>query len=74
MNLTLSADEKVIQRARETARRQGKSLNQAIREYLQLLSASPNGEDTVEELFALMKRGKGSLKHQSWSRDEIHQR
>jgi hypothetical protein len=74
MNLTLSADEKVIKRARETARRQGKSLNQAIREYLQLLSASENSEDSVEELFALMEQGKGSLKRQSWSRDEIHER
>jgi len=74
MNLTLSADEKIIQRAREKARRQGKSLNQAIREYLQLLSANENSEDSLEELFVLMEKGKGSLKRQSWSRDEIHER
>jgi predicted HicB family RNase H-like nuclease len=34
VNITLSADEKIIERARKAAQAMGKSLNQAVRDYL----------------------------------------
>jgi len=37
MNITLSVDEQVAQRAREAAQKMGKSLNQVVREYLEQL-------------------------------------
>jgi hypothetical protein len=40
MNITLSVDEKVAQRAREAAQKMGKSLNQAVRDYLEQLAGS----------------------------------
>ena len=41
MNITLSVDERVAEAAREAARKMGKSLNQAVRDYLVQLA----GED-----------------------------
>lgn len=40
MNITLSVDEQVAQRAREAAQKIGKSLNQAVRDYLEQLAGS----------------------------------
>ena len=37
MNITLSVDEQVAQRARKAAQNMGKSLNQAVRDYLEQL-------------------------------------
>jgi hypothetical protein len=38
MNITLSVDEQVAQRAREAAQKMGKSLNQVVRDYLEQLA------------------------------------
>ena len=40
MNITLSIDEQVAQRARGAAKKMGKSLNQAVRDYLEQLAGS----------------------------------
>ena len=40
MNITLSIDEQVALRAREAAQKMGKSLNQAVRDYLEQLAGS----------------------------------
>jgi len=45
MNVTLSIDDYLVERAREVARQQGKSLNALIREYLQSLTAASRGEN-----------------------------
>jgi len=44
MNITLSIDEQIAERAREKLRAVGKSLNQEIRDHLQHLA----GDDDVE--------------------------
>jgi hypothetical protein len=51
LNLTLSVDEKVVERAREVASRQGTSLQALIRQYLEALAGSPEGSlrDRLEE-------------------------
>jgi predicted HicB family RNase H-like nuclease len=38
MNITLSIDKRIAESARETARKMGKSLNQAVRDYLEQLA------------------------------------
>jgi hypothetical protein len=49
MNITLSVDEKVAQRAREAAQKMGKSLNQAVRDYLeQLAGSSRRGQEWAQ--------------------------
>ncbi len=55
VNITLSADEKIIERARKTAQSMGKSLNQAVRDYLEQLAAGEEGLDA--ELEALRSLG-----------------
>jgi predicted HicB family RNase H-like nuclease len=40
MNITLSVDERIAERARAAAATMGKSLNQAVRDYLEQLDGS----------------------------------
>lgn len=49
MNITLSADEAVIERAREWARSHGTSLNAVIRDHLENLSGADSRPDLVAE-------------------------
>ena len=74
MNLTLSVDEKVVNRARSTARAMGKSLNQVIREYLEHLTGQEDTEKVVEELKALSVESRGHSRGWCFDRDEIHER
>ena len=41
MNITLSVDERVAEEARKAAGAMGKSLNQAVRDYLEQLARGP---------------------------------
>jgi hypothetical protein len=72
MNITLSIDEQVVERARKRAEAQGKSLNQLIRDYLQVLAGGDDPERSVQEF----KRLSGSGRSRGWrfNRDEIHER
>ncbi len=74
MNITLSADKDVVRRARDAARRQGKSLNQVVRDYLALLSEDPDGARAAADLFALMDDGGGDSGGATWTRDDLHDR
>lgn len=73
MNITLSAEEELIRRAREVARAQGKSLNEVIREYLRALTRQ-TGAQPAEELFDLMDEAGGDLRGQRVSREELYER
>ena len=72
MNITLSVDEQIVERARKRAEAQGKSLNQLIRDYLQVLAGGDDPERSVQEF----KRLSGSGRSRGWrfNRDEIHER
>ena len=74
MNLTLSVDESVVDRARATARAMGKSLNQVIREYLEHLTGKEDTERVIEELEALSMESQGHSRGWRFNRDEIHER
>ena len=60
MNLTLSVDEQVVERARTTAAAMGMSLNQAVRSYLAELAgqSSPAADIAEIEQLSLVARGK----------------
>ena len=49
MNITPSADETIIERARKAAQGMGKSLNQAVRDYLEQRAAGEEGLDVELE-------------------------
>jgi uncharacterized protein DUF6364 len=50
MNLTLSVDDKLVEKARQIASRQGTSLQALIRRYIETLAGSSEGEALVEQL------------------------
>jgi hypothetical protein len=50
MNVTLSVDDELLKEAREVARKQGTSLNDMIRSYLQTVVGVRSGDALVEEL------------------------
>jgi replicative DNA helicase len=72
MNITLSIDEQIVEKARKRAEAQGKSLNQLVRDYLRALAGGDDPERSVQEF----KRLSGSGRSRGWrfNRDEIHER
>jgi len=49
MSLTLSVDEQLVEPARKRASALGKSLNQLIRDYLQMLAGGDDPERSITE-------------------------
>jgi antitoxin component of RelBE/YafQ-DinJ toxin-antitoxin module len=70
MNITLSVDEKVAERARATAQAMGKSLNQAVREYLEQLAGAATLQAELEELRATS--GQGNSGGKRFEREAIY--
>ena len=71
VNITLSADEKIIERARKAAQSMGKSLNQAVRDYLEQLAAGEEGLDAELEALRSMA-GQGNSGGERIRRDELY--
>jgi len=70
-NVTLSADEDLIEQARQVARSQRRTLNAAFREWLlQFTSQAGNGQ----EVDALMRRLRHVNSGGRFSRDEMNER
>ncbi|MGO9208794.1 MAG: hypothetical protein ACLPXM_04785 [Terriglobales bacterium] len=70
-NVTLSADEDLIEQARLVARAQRKTLNAAFREWLlQFTARSGNGQ----EVDSLMKRLRHVNAGRHFTRDEMNER
>ncbi len=74
MNVTLSIDEKLVERARKKAEALGKSLNQLIRGYLERLAGGGDVERDLEELERLSTRGRGRSRGWRFRRDDLHER
>ena len=72
-NITLSADERLIEAARRKARAQNRTLNEEFRRWLEAYTA---GDDTASEAQAVMEQisayaGTGGRR---FSRDEMNER
>ena len=74
MNLTVSVDERVVERARRVARSMDKSLNQLVREYLEQLAGRDQVEDDCAELRRLSAEGSGRSRGWRFDGDELHER
>jgi hypothetical protein len=70
-NITLSADESLIERARLVARSQHKTLNTAFREWLEHFTSQAGN---AEEFDALMTRLRHVKAGRRFSRDEMNER
>ncbi len=74
MNITLSVDEQVAARAREAAQKMGKSLNQAVRDYLeQLAGGARRGQQWAEFEERCLQSG-AKLDGWKFDRDEANTR
>lgn len=71
MNLTLSIDEQLVERAREKLRATGKTVNQEIREHLQYVAGDDQGLERELAEFA-RRAGQGNSRGWKWNRDEIY--
>lgn len=74
MNITLSVDERVAQRAREAAQKMGKSLNQAVRDYLEQLAGSASRGDQWLQFEARCLQSSARLDGWKFDRDEANAR
>ena len=74
MNITLSIDEQVAQRAREAAQKMGKSLNQAVRVYLELLAGSRKRGQQWQQFEARCMQSAAKLNGWQFNRDEANER
>jgi hypothetical protein len=70
-NVTLSADENLIEQARLIAKSQHKTLNTAFREWLEQFTARAG---SVQEYDALMRRLRHVSAGRRFSRDEMNER
>lgn len=75
MNITLSADEKLIARSREYARRHNTSLNNLVRDYLRKISGEKDAAECADEFAGLAETMAGrSDDSYRFNRDELHDR
>lgn len=70
-NITLSADDELIEQARIVARSQRKTLNEAFREWLREFTARSGN---VQQVQALMRRLSHVKAGRRFSRDEMNER
>ncbi len=75
MNITLSADKELVQKAREYAALRGTSLNQLIREYLENIAAMGDKESKARE-FERLARDCGGISPEGYTfyREDAHVR
>ncbi|MFP4167111.1 MAG: hypothetical protein ACLFUF_08135 [Opitutales bacterium] len=75
MNITLSSDKETVRKTREFARRQGLSLNELLRRYMNSLTRVEERE-SIEEEFArnALEQGGQSAPGYRFDREEAHRR
>ena len=74
MNITLSVDEKVAERARAAAQAMGKSLNQAVREYLEQLGGAQRLQAELDAFEQSALATPGRLRGWKFDREEANRR
>ena len=74
MNVTLSIDERLLQRARRVATSMGKSLNQLIREQLEKVTSEVTPKEFMKEVRQLSAGSRGNSRGWRFDRDEAHER
>lgn len=74
MTVTLSVDERVVERARRRAEVMGKSLDELLREYLDRLAGHDDAEGDAAELRRLSRQSRGRARGWRFHRAELHER
>ena len=74
VNITLSVDEQIVERARTTAAAMGMSLNQAVRNYLGELAGQSSPEADIAEIEHLSLVAGGNRRGWRFDREHLHER
>jgi antitoxin component of RelBE/YafQ-DinJ toxin-antitoxin module len=74
MNITLSIDERIGEEARKAAGAMGKSLNQAVRDYLEQLAGAPQLAAELQAFEASALNTPGRLQGWKFDREEVNRR
>lgn len=75
VNITLSADARVVRRAREYASQHHTTLNQLVRDHMGQLTGGPTPEEAADRFVEVARQHAGrSPEGYRVDRDEIHQR
>lgn len=74
MNITLAVDEQVAEQARKAATAMGKSLNQAVRDYLEQLAGAEQLAAELQAFKASALASPGRLNGWHFDRDEANAR
>ncbi len=74
MNITLSVDEQVALRAREAAKKMGKSLNQVVRDYLEQLAGNARRGQQWTQFEERCLQSDAKLNSWQFNRDEANTR
>ncbi|MFW5994697.1 MAG: DUF6364 family protein [Spirochaetia bacterium] len=73
MNITLSADDDLVRKAREYSRRHGTSLNELIRQYLEEIVGTQTREETAQDFAEIAESMAGDSGGVGWSgREELY--
>ena len=74
MNITLSVDERIAEEARKAAGAMGKSLNQAVRDYLEQLAGGPQLAAELQAFETSVLGTPGRLQGWKFDREEANRR
>ncbi|MFL6464704.1 MAG: DUF6364 family protein [Bryobacteraceae bacterium] len=74
MNVTLSVNSEIIEKARKRAEAMGTSVNQLIREYLEQIAGQNGAEADAKEFERLSRDAQGDSQGWRFNRDELHER
>ena len=74
MNITLSIDDEVVQKARRRAEALGTSVNQLVREYLAQLAGKSDPQADAQEFVRLSRMAKGNTQGWKFNREEAYER
>ncbi|HEY1209837.1 MAG TPA: hypothetical protein VGE85_10745 [Terracidiphilus sp.] len=71
MNITLSIDEKIVERAREKLRATGKTINQEIRDHFAHIAGDDQMERDIE--FLRSTAGLGNSNGRKFNREDVYE-
>lgn len=74
MNITLAVDQSVVEQAHKAAQATGKSLNQAVRDYLEQLAGTDQNALQVEAFVESARNSPGRLGGWKFDRELLHER
>ena len=73
MNITVSVDDTVAEKARELAHRQGMTVQAMIRSYLETLVGERPGDAVAAELLELMRESPGHSGGYRFRREDVYE-